>query len=158
MAFAFLYFRRQYTINPDAVYRHAMVRLNTSPGVLEVCETLYCALWLDHMVQTRSCAVSQAGQVGHHSAQPCTAATCVLSQLCSQLLSHLGLAALPVCLLLGCKGKPAADSLPPADHGGPPGGVTGAGNSAGRRRPAAQGAAAAVALPPAVHALPPEGH
>ena len=36
VAFTFLYFRRQYTISPEAVYRQAMIRLNTSPGVLEV--------------------------------------------------------------------------------------------------------------------------
>lgn len=31
-----LYFRRLYTIDPNAVYRKAMVALNTNPGVLEV--------------------------------------------------------------------------------------------------------------------------
>lgn len=36
VAFTMLYFRRLYTIDPNAVYRKAMVALNTNPGVLEV--------------------------------------------------------------------------------------------------------------------------
>ena len=36
VAFAFLYFRRLYTIRPDAVYRKALIQLNTNPGILEV--------------------------------------------------------------------------------------------------------------------------
>lgn len=36
VAFAFLYFRHLYTIRPDAVYRKALVQLNTNPGILEV--------------------------------------------------------------------------------------------------------------------------
>lgn len=35
-SFGFLYLRRLYTINPDAVYRLAMLQLNTNPAVLEV--------------------------------------------------------------------------------------------------------------------------
>ena len=36
VAFTMLYFRRLYTIDPNAVYRKALVALNTNPGVLEV--------------------------------------------------------------------------------------------------------------------------
>lgn len=36
VAFAGLYFRSRFTINPDKVYRMAMRRLNTSAGILEV--------------------------------------------------------------------------------------------------------------------------
>ena len=36
VAFAGLYLRHRFTINPRAVYRQAMVKLNTSPSVLEV--------------------------------------------------------------------------------------------------------------------------
>ena len=36
VAFAGLYLRFQYTINPRAVYRQAMVKLNTNASVLEV--------------------------------------------------------------------------------------------------------------------------
>ena len=36
VAFTLLYFRRLYTIDPDVVYRKAMLALNTNPGVLEV--------------------------------------------------------------------------------------------------------------------------
>ena len=36
MAFGALYLKWRYTINPNAVYRKAMMRLNTSPAVLEV--------------------------------------------------------------------------------------------------------------------------
>ena len=36
VAFVFLYFRHLYTIRPDAVYRKALVQLNTNPGILEV--------------------------------------------------------------------------------------------------------------------------
>jgi hypothetical protein len=36
VAFGFLYMRRLYRIDPNAAYRHALVKLNTSPGVLEV--------------------------------------------------------------------------------------------------------------------------
>lgn len=36
VAFVFLYFRHLYTIRPDAVYRKALVQLNTSAGILEV--------------------------------------------------------------------------------------------------------------------------
>ncbi len=36
VAFAGLYVRYRFTINPRAVYRQAMIRLNTHPGVLEV--------------------------------------------------------------------------------------------------------------------------
>ena len=36
VAFAFLYFRYLYTIRPDAVYRKALILLNTNPGILEV--------------------------------------------------------------------------------------------------------------------------
>ena len=35
-AFTYLYFQRRWTINPDSVYRLALRRLNTDPGVLEV--------------------------------------------------------------------------------------------------------------------------
>ena len=31
-----LYLKKLYTIEPDAVYRKALVELNTNPGVLEV--------------------------------------------------------------------------------------------------------------------------
>ena len=36
VAFAGLYIRSLYTIRPDAVYRKALVQLNTSPAILEV--------------------------------------------------------------------------------------------------------------------------
>ena len=36
VCFAGLYLRHVYIINPRAVYRQAMVKLNTDPGVLEV--------------------------------------------------------------------------------------------------------------------------
>ncbi|KAL3151955.1 hypothetical protein ABBQ32_001080 [Trebouxia sp. C0010 RCD-2024] len=36
VAFTVLYFKRLYTIDPNAVYRRALVALNTNPGVLEV--------------------------------------------------------------------------------------------------------------------------
>ncbi|KAK9806949.1 hypothetical protein WJX72_008426 [[Myrmecia] bisecta] len=36
VAFSYLYIKRLYTINPDSVYRLAMLRLNTNPGALEV--------------------------------------------------------------------------------------------------------------------------
>ncbi|EIE27339.1 hypothetical protein COCSUDRAFT_55352 [Coccomyxa subellipsoidea C-169] len=36
VAWVFLYFRYLYTIRPDAVYRKALVQLNTNPGILEV--------------------------------------------------------------------------------------------------------------------------
>ena len=36
VAFTMLYFRRLYTIDPNAVYRKALVALNTNPGALEV--------------------------------------------------------------------------------------------------------------------------
>lgn len=36
IAFAGLYIRSFYTIRPDAVYRKALVQLNTSPAILEV--------------------------------------------------------------------------------------------------------------------------
>ena len=36
MAFGFLYLRRLYAIRPDAVYRSALLQLNTNPGILEV--------------------------------------------------------------------------------------------------------------------------
>lgn len=36
VAFAGLYFRHRFTISPKAVYRQAMIRLNTHPSVLEV--------------------------------------------------------------------------------------------------------------------------
>ena len=36
VAFAGLYLRHRFSINPRAVYRQAMVKLNTSPSVLEV--------------------------------------------------------------------------------------------------------------------------
>lgn len=36
VAFAMLYVRRLYTIEPSKVYRRAMVALQTNPGVLEV--------------------------------------------------------------------------------------------------------------------------
>lgn len=36
VAFTMLYFRRLYTIDPNAVYRKALIALNTNPGVLEV--------------------------------------------------------------------------------------------------------------------------
>ncbi|KAI7844150.1 hypothetical protein COHA_002285 [Chlorella ohadii] len=36
VAFGYLYLRRRYTIDPQAVYRLAMYRLNTHPGLLEV--------------------------------------------------------------------------------------------------------------------------
>ncbi len=36
MAFAGLYLRHRFTISPRAVYRQAMIRLNTHPSVLEV--------------------------------------------------------------------------------------------------------------------------
>ncbi|DBB16519.1 TPA: hypothetical protein ACH3X3_014785 [Trebouxia sp. C0006] len=36
VAFTMLYFRRLYTIDPNAVYRKALVALNTNPGVLEL--------------------------------------------------------------------------------------------------------------------------
>ncbi|KAL4452340.1 hypothetical protein ABPG75_008002 [Micractinium tetrahymenae] len=36
VAFGYLYLRRRYTIDPAAVYRLAMYRLNTHPGLLEV--------------------------------------------------------------------------------------------------------------------------
>lgn len=39
-SFGYLYLRRLYTINPDAVYRLAMLQLNTNPGVLEVSKRL----------------------------------------------------------------------------------------------------------------------
>ena len=35
-SFGFLYVRRLYTINPDSVYRKAMLQLNTNPAILEV--------------------------------------------------------------------------------------------------------------------------
>ena len=35
-SFGYLYLRRLYTLNPDSVYRLAMLQLNTNPGVLEV--------------------------------------------------------------------------------------------------------------------------
>eukprot|EP00884_Botryococcus_braunii_P014833 jgi/Botrbrau1/23350/Bobra.0051s0009.1 len=35
-SFTYLYFKRQYTISPDSVYRGALVLLNTNPGILEV--------------------------------------------------------------------------------------------------------------------------
>jgi hypothetical protein len=38
MAFGFLYLRRLYAIRPDAVYRSALLQLNTNPGILEVCK------------------------------------------------------------------------------------------------------------------------
>lgn len=37
IAFAGLYLRSRYSIRPDAVYRKALVQLNTSPAILEVC-------------------------------------------------------------------------------------------------------------------------
>ncbi|CAL8462998.1 g2532 [Coccomyxa elongata] len=36
VAFVFLYFRHLYTIRPDAVYRKALLQLNTNAGILEV--------------------------------------------------------------------------------------------------------------------------
>lgn len=42
---AALYVKRHYTIDPDTVYRLAMLRLNTNPGVLEVRARLRAA-WL----------------------------------------------------------------------------------------------------------------
>ena len=39
VAFTMLYFKRLYTIDPNAVYRKALVTLNTNPGVLEVGST-----------------------------------------------------------------------------------------------------------------------
>ena len=36
VAFAGLYLRSRYSIRPDAVYRKALVQLNTSPAILEV--------------------------------------------------------------------------------------------------------------------------
>ena len=36
IAFAGLYIRSRYSIRPDAVYRKALVQLNTSPAILEV--------------------------------------------------------------------------------------------------------------------------
>ena len=35
VAFGYLYLRRRYTIDPQKVYRLAMYRLNTHPGLLE---------------------------------------------------------------------------------------------------------------------------
>lgn len=35
VAFGALYLRWRYSINPNAVYRQAMMRLNTHPGLLE---------------------------------------------------------------------------------------------------------------------------
>jgi hypothetical protein len=37
VAFGILYLRHLYTISPDAVYRKALIQLNTNPGILEVC-------------------------------------------------------------------------------------------------------------------------
>ena len=37
IAFAGLYLRSRYSIRPDAVYRKALVQLNTNPAILEVC-------------------------------------------------------------------------------------------------------------------------
>ena len=36
VAFTMLYLKKLYTIDPNAVYRKALVALNTNPGVLEV--------------------------------------------------------------------------------------------------------------------------
>ena len=36
IAFAGLYLRSRYSIRPDAVYRKALVQLNTNPAILEV--------------------------------------------------------------------------------------------------------------------------
>ncbi len=36
IAFAGLYLRSRYNIRPDAVYRKALVQLNTNPAILEV--------------------------------------------------------------------------------------------------------------------------
>ena len=41
VAFAGLYLRSRYSIRPDAVYRKALVQLNTSPAILEVHVHLY---------------------------------------------------------------------------------------------------------------------
>lgn len=42
VAFTMLYLKRLYTIDATAVYRKALIALNTNPGVLEVNAMLLC--------------------------------------------------------------------------------------------------------------------
>ena len=42
IAFAGLYLRSRYSIRPDAVYRKALVQLNTNPAILEVHVPAWC--------------------------------------------------------------------------------------------------------------------
>ena len=42
IAFAGLYLRSRYSIRPDAVYRKALVQLNTNPAILEVHVPTWC--------------------------------------------------------------------------------------------------------------------
>lgn len=64
MAWVFLYFRYLYTIRPDAVYRKALVQLNTNPGILEVtgCPSRAINSHMVLMAVNSSCSLYHIGQ------------------------------------------------------------------------------------------------
>ncbi len=61
IAFAGLYLRSRYSIRPDAVYRKALVQLNTNPAILEVCSYATCCMQLLSVRSHTSSCLQKAG-------------------------------------------------------------------------------------------------